>query len=70
MMFILLLSTSETKERFQLMAEQTEAQLQAIKTIMKLCFHRDDGDRTIGALVVLGVKRDRITQAMLLAADG
>jgi hypothetical protein len=46
------------------MAEQTKAQLKAIKRIMILCFHQDDVDQTIDALVVLGVKPDLITRAM------
>jgi hypothetical protein len=55
---------STTKERWVLMAEQTKAQLKAIKRIMILCFHQDDVDQTIDALVVLGVKPDLITRAM------
>jgi len=52
------------------MAEQTVVQLRAIKRIMKLCFHQDDVDETIDALVALGVKPDLITQAMSSALDG
>jgi hypothetical protein len=52
------------------MAEQTVAQLSAIKGIMKLCFHQGDIDETIDALVVLGVNRDLITRAMSSGKDG
>jgi hypothetical protein len=52
------------------MAGQTMEKLGAIKTIMKLCFHQDDIDQTIDALVTLGVKPDLIAQATSSAKDG
>jgi hypothetical protein len=58
------------KGREQLMAEQTTAQLGAIKRIMRLCIRQDDVDETIDALMVLGVKPDLITRAMSSGTKG
>lgn len=52
------------------MAEQTTAQLKAIKRIMRLCSVQDDVDETIDALMVLGVRPDLITQAMSSGTKG
>jgi len=34
----------------------------------EFCFHEDDVDRSVDALVVLGVSRDLITRAMSTAS--
>jgi hypothetical protein len=61
---------TDTEEQIQMMAEQKMAQLRAVKTIMKLCFHQNDVDRTIDALITLGIGPDLITQAISSTEHG